>query len=299
MSKINENVAVNPNPDISNDLSFNAKDLQQAAASALYTGSSRRSLVLAAKCHGIVGVIRFLRGYYLILITKYSVVAQLGEHQICKVRLFHFIKSSMGRKKLSGDEIRYLKLFSSVDLASNFYFSYTYDLSHSLQYNLEPSIPNDKFVWNWRLIPPKFRPFKSNSVTSVNDQPEWFTLLFHGSVSQIALSACGMPIMITLIARRSRHFAGRRFLKRGVNLVGDVANEVETEQIVHDTSYAFLRHGRVSSYVQMRGSVPLFWSQESSKVVVGRPPLEILVSLRIYFKSTNYFDKERKTKFAV
>ncbi|CAH8594970.1 unnamed protein product [Schistosoma turkestanicum] len=26
----------------------------------------------------------------------------------------------------------------------------------------------------------------------------------------------------------------------------------------------------------MRGSVPLFWSQESSKVVVGRPPLEIL-----------------------
>ncbi|VDP09120.1 unnamed protein product [Schistosoma mattheei] len=63
----------------------NPKDLQQAAASALFTGSSKRSLVLVTKCYGVVGVVRFLRGYYLILITKYSVVAQLGEHQICKV----------------------------------------------------------------------------------------------------------------------------------------------------------------------------------------------------------------------
>ncbi|CAH8682246.1 unnamed protein product [Schistosoma rodhaini] len=347
LPKIDETSSIS-NSNISDDMPSNPKDLQQAAASALFTGSSKRSLVLVTKCYGVVGVVRFLRGYYLILITKYSVVAQLGEHQICKVEdtailyipgnhcvdesglanngsrshyssisslnstvsqdldddscsnedeqqtgLFHFIKSSIGRKKLSSDEMRYLKLFSSVDLASNFYFSYTYDLSHSLQYNMEPLfksdrrehihlltskyIPNDKYVWNWRLIPPRFRPgCNRNGLHPISDQPEWFTLLFHGSVSQIALSACRMPMMITLIARRSRHFAGRRFLKRGVNLVGDVANEVETEQIVHDSSYSFLRHGRVSSYVQMRGSVPLFWSQESSKVVVGRPPLEIL-----------------------
>ncbi|CAH8674479.1 unnamed protein product [Schistosoma bovis] len=347
LPKIDETSSIS-NLNISHDMISNPKDLQQAAASALFTGSSKRSLVLVTKCYGVVGVVRFLRGYYLILITKYSVVAQLGEHQICKVEdtailyipgndfvderglanngsrshyssmsslnstvsqdldndscsnedeqqtgLFHLIKSSIGRKKLSSDEMRYLKLFSSVDLASNFYFSYTYDLSHSLQYNMEPLfksdcqeyihlltskyIPNDKYVWNWRLIPPRFRPgCNRNGSRLIIDQPEWFTLLFHGSISQIALSACRMPMMVTLIARRSRHFAGRRFLKRGVNLVGDVANEVETEQIVHDSSYSFLRHGRVSSYVQMRGSVPLFWSQESSKVVVGRPPLEIL-----------------------
>ncbi|TNN18321.1 Polyphosphoinositide phosphatase isoform 1 [Schistosoma japonicum] len=346
MPRIGENSPAIPDSNTFNDLSSNPKDLQQAAASALFTGSSKRSLVLVTKCYGVVGVIRFLRGYYLILITKYSVVAQLGEHQICKVEdtammyipgndfvdesglsnsgsrsqcsslsslnntisqdlntsscsnedeqqsgLFHLIKSSVGRKKLSNDEMRYLKLFSNVDLASNFYFSYTYDLSHSLQYNMESVfkcdqqkdnhlltskyIPNDKYVWNWRLIPPKFQPTnKPHDI--ISDQPDWFTLLFHGSINQIALSGCRMPTMVTLIARRSRHFAGRRFLKRGVNLVGDVANEVETEQIVHDTSYSFLRHGRVSSYVQMRGSVPLFWSQESSKVVVGRPPLEIL-----------------------
>jgi hypothetical protein len=70
------------------------------------------------------------------------------------------------------------------------------------------------------------------------------------------LTVLGRVIFVTLIARRSRHFAGARYLKRGVNeeacpdqflllslhssssisiLKGNVANEVETEQIVSET----------------------------------------------------------------
>ena len=41
----------------------------------------------------------------------------------------------------------------------------------------------------------------------------------------------GRPLTLTLIARRSRHFAGTRFRKRGINDGGKVANEVETEQV--------------------------------------------------------------------
>ena len=37
---------------------------------------------------------------------------------------------------------------------------------------------------------------------------------------------------VTLIARRSRHFAGTRYRRRGVSDSGHVANDVETEQIV-------------------------------------------------------------------
>jgi len=44
-------------------------------------------------------------------------------------------------------------------------------------------------------------------------------------------------------------------------LQGDVANEVETEQIVHDASVAWHSTGKVTSYLQLRGSVPTFWSQ--------------------------------------
>lgn len=53
------------------------------------------------------------------------------------VRLFH------------PDEQRYVKMFQGIDLSSNFYFSYSYDLTHTLQYNMAPpkhiklDIPNN------------------------------------------------------------------------------------------------------------------------------------------------------------
>lgn len=45
---------------------------------------------------------------------------------------------------------------------------------------------------------------------------------------------------------------------------GRVANDVETEQIVLDEEAGSCK-GKMSSVVQMRGSIPLFWSQEVSK----------------------------------
>lgn len=56
-----------------------------------------------------------------------------------------------------------------------------------------------------------------------------------------------------------------RYLKRGVNEKGRVANDVETEQIVfEDVSEGFSK--QISSVVQNRGSIPLFWSQETSRL---------------------------------
>lgn len=36
------------------------------------------------------------------------------------------------------DEQRYVKMFQSIDLSSNFYFSYSYDISHTFQNNMAP-----------------------------------------------------------------------------------------------------------------------------------------------------------------
>lgn len=58
-----------------------------------------------------------------------------------------------------------------------------------------------------------------------------------------------------------------RYLKRGVNDKGKVANDVETEQIVLDEESGFgATVGQMSSVVQNRGSIPLFWSQEASRL---------------------------------
>lgn len=50
-----------------------------------------------------------------------------------------------------------------------------------------------------------------------------------------------------------------RFNVRGTNDDGQVANFVETEQVI------FLDN-EVTSYIQTRGSVPLFWEQPGMQV---------------------------------
>ncbi|PWY98608.1 hypothetical protein BCV70DRAFT_179306, partial [Testicularia cyperi] len=76
-----------------------------------------------------------------------------------------------------------------------------------------------------------------------------------------------------VISRRSKERAGLRYQRRGINEAGQVANYVETEQIVyvmrtpHASSSSHLEDSRdsvkadVMSFVQFRGSIPLFWSQ--------------------------------------
>ena len=65
--------------------------------------------------------------------------------------------------------------------------------------------------------------------------------------------------LLTLISRRSSHRAGLRYLRRGIDDRGDVANFVETEQII--SSPAWDARFVVRSFVQIRGSIPLYFSQ--------------------------------------
>ena len=63
---------------------------------------------------------------------------------------------------------------------------------------------------------------------------------------------------LTLISRRSRYRAGTRYKRRGVDSHGSVANFVESELIILVGSQKF-------SFVQVRGSIPIFWSQSGHK----------------------------------
>jgi phosphatidylinositol 3,5-bisphosphate 5-phosphatase len=56
-----------------------------------------------------------------------------------------------------------------------------------------------------------------------------------------------------------------RYLRRGVNEKGRVANDVETEQIVFEDVPEGLPI-KISSIIQNRGSIPLYWSQETSRL---------------------------------
>ncbi|KAJ3504609.1 hypothetical protein NMY22_g17862 [Coprinellus aureogranulatus] len=69
-----------------------------------------------------------------------------------------------------------------------------------------------------------------------------------------------------IVSRRSRYRAGLRYQRRGVDEEAHVANFVETEAIMRIERD---KHQNVFSYVQIRGSIPLFWTQSGYSL---KPP---------------------------
>ncbi|GER27529.1 phosphoinositide phosphatase family protein [Striga asiatica] len=221
-------------------------------------------LNFVAKVYGIVGCIKFLESYYLILVTKRRQIGCICGHAIYSIDESQIITiphvSVQTDIAHSKTELRYRKLLSSVDLTNDFFYSYTYPIMQSLQKNVlsmgEEGMPYDNmFVWN---------AFLTQSIRLRCKNTIWTIALVHGNFKQVRLSIFGRDFSVSLVSRRSRHFAGTRYLKRGVNDHGRVANDVETEQIVIDEEAGSCK-GKMSSVVQMRGSIPLFWSQEASR----------------------------------
>lgn len=232
-------------------------------------------LTPVAKVYGIAGCIKFLESYYLILVTKRRQIGCICGHAIYSIDESQLITiphvSIQTDLAHSKTELRYKKLLSSVDLTKDFFYSYTYPIMQSLQKNVlsmgEEGMPYDNiFVWNAYL---------TEAIRLRCENTIWTIALVHGNFKQARLSIFGRDFSVSLVSRRSRHFAGTReglmeeeqqtsYLKRGVNDRGRVANDVETEQIVLDEEAGYCK-GRMSSVVQMRGSIPLFWSQEASR----------------------------------
>ncbi|KAI8531089.1 hypothetical protein RHMOL_Rhmol11G0110600 [Rhododendron molle] len=233
-------------------------------------------LTFVAKVYGIAGCVKFLESYYLILVTKRRQIGCVCGHAIYSIDESQLIAIPHASIQTdiahSKSEMRYKKLLSSVDLTKDFFFSYTYPIMQSLQKNVlsmgEEGMPYENiFVWN---------AFLTESIRSRCKNTIWTIALVHGNFKQIRLSIFGRDFSVSLVSRRSRHFAGTReglkedeqqtsYLKRGVNDRGRVANDVETEQIVLDEEAGSCK-GKMSSVVQMRGSIPLFWSQEVSRL---------------------------------
>eukprot|EP01033_Poteriospumella_lacustris_P000157 gene158-104_t len=71
-----------------------------------------------------------------------------------------------------------------------------------------------------------------------------------------------------LLSRRSKSQQGPRYIKRGANGDGEVANFVESEQIV-----ARRDGSKLSAFRQIRGSIPLHWSQPETWKF--RPPIRL------------------------
>ncbi|KAF8621508.1 hypothetical protein AX15_007740 [Amanita polypyramis BW_CC] len=214
------------------------------------------------------------------------------------------------------------------------YFSYAFDITHSLQHKQErlaksrkeysllsdldalpsaelpgsaesmaqgmnrvrvsgepyPMLPlwrrvDRQFWWNEWLLKP-FIDSGLNSYILPVMQGYYQSATFHlppelppptslGNTGAAAQEEAESVVEYTIISRRSRDRAGLRYQRRGIDDEARAANFVETETVMR-----IEREGRenVFSYVQIRGSIPLYWTQQG----YGLKPPPMLTADRTY-----------------
>jgi SacI homology domain len=111
------------------------------------------------------------------------------------------------------------------------------------------------------------RSSRSGAATAIDvDKPSKLPQSFEGSEYTINTATrrstsveSTRSYLLTLISRRSAKRSGLRYLRRGVDDEGNTANTVETEQILSNPDWS--QSSKVYSFLQVRGSIPLFFSQ--------------------------------------
>jgi hypothetical protein len=227
---------------------------------------------------------------YIITIAKASPVGRIKGHQIYQVTATEFLPLRE-RQVHDPDEDTYLAYLKTLLKNGPMYFSYTFDLTNSFQRQTEtnPSVPmweraDDRFYWNKFINTSMidFRSGKASGRVTSGAQPAidpYILPVMYGMLRITNTSIKGNGLTFILITRRSRHRTGTRYMTRGIDEEGHVANFNETEQtiILNDASSGGMGSSasgqgfsskpfggsetQVLSYVQTRGSVPLYWAE--------------------------------------
>ena len=144
----------------------------------------------------IAGFIRFTAGYYMSVITKRSPVALLGGHYVYHIdetKLISIASDEVRKLDKKPQEARYLSTLDHLDISKTFYFSYSYDITRTLQSNIlrqrdlfqkgqwygsntDAMSYNDMFVWNHFLL--------KTGESQLREMANWCVPIIHGFVDQ-------------------------------------------------------------------------------------------------------------------
>ncbi|KAL7311798.1 hypothetical protein PS15m_009517 [Mucor circinelloides] len=160
-------------------------------------------------------------------------------------------------------EQRLIRQVTEMFSRSMFLYSNTCDITNSFQRSLVKSEENSEYsdpqIPLWKKVDKRFwwnEHLTRDFVTQKLD--EWVVPVMQGTLQIEPCQIDGYGFDFVLISRRSRERAGMRYQRRGINEDGQVANFVETEQAV---IFKKDEVNHVASFIQTRGSIPVFWSQ--------------------------------------
>jgi len=184
-----------------------------------------QSISFTRKSFGLLGFIKFTLGYYAILVDEVELVGMLASHEIFEVKKCKLIKlfDSVSNNRETRYYKDYLLKYISQD-KPNFFFSYTYDLTHNLQDNFSFSMKGKEkfreiqeteelplFQWN------TFCKTSFQKATSIQNADKWTLRIIHGSYEQMNIKLYSNLLSVGLIGRRMVQNAGTRYSKRGLN----------------------------------------------------------------------------------
>ncbi|XP_055124220.2 synaptojanin-2 isoform X7 [Symphalangus syndactylus] len=206
--------------------------------------------------YGCLGELRLKSGgtslSFLVLVTGCTSVGRIPDAEIYKITATDFYPLQEEAK----EEERLIAL-KKILSSGVFYFSWPndgsrFDLTVRTQKQGDDSSEwGNSFFWNQLL----HVPLRQHQVSCC----DWLLKIICGVVTIRTVYASHKQAKACLISRVSCERSGARFHTRGVNDDGHVSNFVETEQTI------YMDDG-VSSFVQIRGSVPLFWEQPGLQV---------------------------------
>ncbi|EMD41635.1 hypothetical protein CERSUDRAFT_128571 [Gelatoporia subvermispora B] len=218
--------------------------------------------------YGIFGLISLAASDYVIVITGRELRGNILRQNVYRATDYDILPLNptvSAQNPPNAVEAHLLALVRSHLAGGLFFFSYEWDLTRRLQAQWSTiqqdsdrslwEAADDRFFWN------KFLHSRLIEHTSANPDQNlgpFILPVIYGTFDIRPANVNGHHLSLCLISRRSRYRAGTRYFRRGIDHDGHVANFNETEQILlvgNDDMSSQL------SFVQIRGSVPVFWAE--------------------------------------
>lgn len=209
--------------------------------------------------YGCLGVLQFSSGessvLYLVVVTGIFSVGKIGDSEVFRITQNQFVP--LQQQVASEDKISEVRKLLNM---GTFYFASSssqpssltpFDITLCAQRRKQTNKTDNRFFWN--------RTFHIHLIRFGIDCKSWLIKAMCGSIEIRTIYVGSKQAKAAIISRLSCERAGTRFNVRGTSDDGYVANFVETEQVI------FLDN-EVTSYIQNRGSVPLFWEQPGVQV---------------------------------
>lgn len=175
-------------------------------------------LKLKGTTWGILGFIKFTGAYYMLSVVRRKQIAMIGGHYIYQIEETDLIPLTLNTPSRfkpdarNTEEARFLSILNTLDLHRSFYYSYSYDITQTLQHNMirerkaltssttyqRSSDYNTMFVWNQYLLEPAIARLKSTF--------DWCQPIIHGYIDQAGICPPVKPLIYADYCLSTVHF---------------------------------------------------------------------------------------------